>query len=731
MKDILKWVVYGGIFTVPFIVLIVSNDMFFPYITGKNFAFRIIVEVAAAAWVLLALYDVQYRPRFSWVAGFGAALLATMLVSNLLGEYPFKSFWSNFERMEGYVTLVHFYLYFLMVGTMLTTEKLWNRFFNTTLAVAVIVSLYALAQVSGAAKVSQGTSWRVDATFGNSTYMAVYMLFHVAIAVLMALRTRSRNMRYVYGALALVFAFLLLQTGTRGTTLGLVGGTFLGTLYIALFAKGYKRARTIAGSALIALVILGAGFFAVKDSAFIQGSPMLARIANISLSEGSIRFMIWNVALEGIKERPIFGWGQENFSYIFNTHYDPNLYGAESWYDRTHNVVMDWLVAGGILGALAYFSILVSAVWYLVVRPFFRKEDQSFTVAERGILLGLLAGYTVHNLFVFDNIVSYVFYAVVLGYIHSRVVPQAPAPAARPLDARLVEQIAAPVVAVALVLTFYFVNVPSMRAAGDIIDGFRATDPETMLASFETALSRNSFGDQEIREQMMQRMQSAAAQPEASAEFRQRVATRVEEELKKQSAEKPGDARVELFLSVFYRTVGNYDKAAEQLAVARALSPDKQITIFEQGFNELDRGNTAASLAFFKEAYDLAPAFTAARTHYANAALLADDVDLWRELVGTGEAQRAYALDDNAIRTVYSKKLYPELIEMFKTRIEVYPQVPQERANLAYIYDEMGQSAEAVEVLRQAIVDIPSFKTEAEKFITNILNKASTTQVGA
>lgn len=252
-----------------------------------------------------------------------------------------------------------------------------------------------------------------------------------------------------------------------------------------------------------------------------------------------------------------------------------------------------------------------------------------------------------------------------------------------------------------------------------------------MLASFETALSRNSFGSQEIREQMMQRMQVAAAQPEVSAEFRQRAITRVGEELQKQSAEKPGDARVELFLSVFYRTVGDYDRAADQLAVARALSPKKQITIFEQGFNELDGGNTAAGLAFFKEAYDLAPAFAMARAHYANAALAADDINLWRELVGSGEEKRAYALNDNAIRTVYAKKLYPELIEMFKTRIEVNPQVPQERANLAYIYDEMGRSADAVEVLRQAIVDIPSFKTEAEQFITNILNKASTTQVGA
>ncbi len=44
MNDFLKVVVYGGLFTIPFLTLYVANDYFFPFITGKNFAFRILVE---------------------------------------------------------------------------------------------------------------------------------------------------------------------------------------------------------------------------------------------------------------------------------------------------------------------------------------------------------------------------------------------------------------------------------------------------------------------------------------------------------------------------------------------------------------------------------------------------------------------------------------------------------------------------------------------------------------
>jgi len=37
MKDVLKMVVFAGLFAVPFLTLYVESDYFFPFITGKNF----------------------------------------------------------------------------------------------------------------------------------------------------------------------------------------------------------------------------------------------------------------------------------------------------------------------------------------------------------------------------------------------------------------------------------------------------------------------------------------------------------------------------------------------------------------------------------------------------------------------------------------------------------------------------------------------------------------------
>src|SRR3989344_3553367 len=121
---------------------------------------------------------------------------------------------------------------------------------------------------------------------------------------------------------------------------------------------------------MFATVILVSGFLVVRDPPnfvsrnstlsylvlytqnFVKNSPVLSRFASINVEETTTksRFMIWNMAMQGLKERPILGWGQESFNYVFNKYYDPGMYGQEQWFDRTHNIIFDWLIAGGILG---------------------------------------------------------------------------------------------------------------------------------------------------------------------------------------------------------------------------------------------------------------------------------------------------------------------------------------------------------------------------------------------
>ncbi len=716
MKDVLKAVVFGGLFAVPFLTLYVENDYFFPFITGKNFWFRILVDITVAAWALLALYEVKYRPRFSWIVSSFSVLLIVMFFANLLGVHPQSSFWSNFERMDGYVSLVHTFLYMLVLGSVLTTRAHWQNLLNTSLVVAVLVALYGLAQYGGLVE----GSGRIDSRLGNAAYMAVYMLFHIFIAFWLFVESKKQNSKIIYAFLAVLFTFVLVETGTRGTALGLVVGVFVMSGYIGLFGAKSREFRKYAIGAFALLLLAVGAFIVARDSAVVQSNPNLARIANISINDLSIRATIWGMAWEGVKERPLLGYGQSNFNYVFNEHYNPALYAQEQWFDRSHNIFFDWLTAGGFLGLIAYLSIFAACGYYLLIRPLIDKSDTSFTVLERAVLLGVLAGYFTHNFVVFDNIVSYMFFAIILGLIHSRVsVPMKRLEKCK-VDEAVITQFAIPVVVVVAAVGMYFAHAPNMAAASDIIDAMRQEDPVKRLEAFERALSRDSFGQQEIVEQFSQNAISVLQNQQISEDTRKLYAVRAEEELLKLAEDKPGDARIHVFIGSFYRSIGQYEKARDQIAIARTLSPRKQSIIEQQGFVELSLQKEGEAMAFFKEAYELDHRSLEAREFYAGSLFYNGKPEEAKALMDSEAAKLRFAKSDFLLAAAHEAGETDFLIELFKTRTTTTPDNAQNWATLAFLYTEKGDTENALKTLEEGKVAAPAFAKTATCIAGNI-----------
>src|SRR3989344_570970 len=357
LEKALRYIVLTGVFALPFLVLYVSTSLFFPFITGKNFAFRIIIEIILGAWVALALVKTEYRPRRSYLLWAFAAFVVLIGISDIFGVYPEKSFWSNYERMEGWVTLAHLFAYFVVAVSVLNTERLWKYWWHTTLSVSVIVAFIGLLQLAGKVPINQGGA-RIDARIGNATYLGVYMLFHIFMAALFLARAWVERAKerilyvFLYGGIIFLNSFILFFTATRGAILGLLGGFLFGGIILILLAPR-SRVAWRAGSGIVAFIVLVGAFWAVRDQVWVHRIEPLHRLATI-LSDGTTfsRFLNWGMAWEGFKERPILGWGQENYAAVFDKYYNPAMYAQEQWFDRTHNIVFDWLIAGGILGSL-------------------------------------------------------------------------------------------------------------------------------------------------------------------------------------------------------------------------------------------------------------------------------------------------------------------------------------------------------------------------------------------
>lgn len=725
IADILKGIVFIGLFAIPFLTLYVANDLFFPYITGKNFLFRIIVEIVLAAWAVLALYDAQYRPRFSWILGTFGIFILVMLIASLQAEHVSTALFSNFERMDGYVTIAHVFAYFVVLGSMLTTPKAWSYFLHTSVVVAGMVALNGLAQLSG-------NTTRVDSTLGNAAYMAVYMLFHIFFLFYLFIQTRVTPYRVVYILLAVLFIFVLLQTGTRGTAIGLVTGSISMVGYIALFGSRFKQARKYALGSLVAIVVLSAGFIAARDTALIQNSPALSRVANINLGKDlTIRSIIWGMSVEGIKERPLLGWGQGNFNYVFNAQYDPRLYEQEQWFDRVHNIVFDWLIAGGILGLVSYFLIFASLFYYLVIKPI-RQPDTTMTVVERAVLVGLIVGYVTHNLVVFDNIVSYIFFGTVIALIHSKVSRPIPKIMAFKMPSVLITQIVLPVMIVGAVAVVYFVNIPSMQAAHDVIVAFQGKTLAERYVGFDVALSRHSFAKQEIIEQFAQQaMGIAQSKDPVDPALKEKFMTRAETELLSMVQEKPGDARLHVFLASYYRTIGNLAKAKEQMTIARDLSPRKQAIILQQGAIELSLGDNSAARDYFKTAYELDTRNQEAKEYYVASLFYVKEASVAESIIAdsTEVFKARLAASDFVLNAVNAAGEYNTLATFYETRVLTNKADAQNWASLAFVYYKLKQNDKAIDTLARASVAVPSFSTAAACFSANI-KKGVSPEVG-
>ena len=752
LERMLRGIVIGGVFALPFVCILVTESLFFPYITGKNFAFRIIVEIITGAWLALVLVNAEYRPRRSWVLGMLALFVVVMAAADAFGLYPFKSFWSNYERMDGWVTLAHLFAYTLVAASVITTTQLWRRLFQISLAVSVYIAIYGFLQLAGYSALGQGgaagLSARVDATFGNPIYLAVYLLFHVFIAAhLWAEEWVERGKGYrlpmslLYGSVMIFDTMVLCFTGTRGTIIGLVGGAFLAALIMVVLAKNSRTVWRFATATLISIVLLVGGFWLIRDSAFVKSVGFLDRLATISTSDNTVkaRFINWSIAWQGVKERPILGWGQENYALVFDKYYDPRMYAQEPWFDRVHNIIFDWLVAGGFLGLFSYLAIFAAALGALwrpsaergsteASRPNVRRGV--FTITERSIFTGLLAAYFCHNFFVFDNVTSYILFGTILAYIIFRSTLDTPGKVESehiepvPVQGSVLPYGALPFVAFFAAFlvwgTAWYVNAAPLAANRALLDSVGPQqDVLVNLEHFKRTILYGSFGTQEAREQLVQATIQLASVASVATSTKKQFFDFSVAEMEKQSEESPLDARFPLFLGIVHDAYGDYAGGAREFERAHGLSQKKQSIFFELGRNALLRGDTKKALQYYKTAYDFAPEFIDARMLYAAGAIRAGQNDiadgLLAPLIASGQAA-----DQRVLAAYVSVGAHNKAIAIWQARIKVMPDDLQSYFTLAALFYEAGDKVQAIATLERVKAVNSDVSAQANSLIDEI-----------
>ncbi|OGD67248.1 hypothetical protein A2442_00550 [Candidatus Campbellbacteria bacterium RIFOXYC2_FULL_35_25] len=714
IENILRYIIYGAIFLVPFIPFIVFNNTFFPFITGKAFTFRILVEIMVGLWAILALLNAKYRPKNSLVLVLSAVFVAVIGLADIVGVNPLKSIWSNFERMEGWVTLLHLFGFFVVTSSLMKKE-IWYRFFNVSIGASILMSFYGFMQLAGKFEIHQGST-RLDATFGNSSYLAIYMLIHIFLTLFLLLKVKKQSfVKWIYGLVIILQVITLYNTATRGALLGLVGGLFVTALFVAIFEKEKIILKRICLGGLAGTILLIGLFLGFKESNFVQNSPVLKRFADISLQETTTksRFMVWNMAWEGFKEKPLLGWGQENFNYVFNKNYNPRMFNQEQWFDRTHNVFFDWLIAGGILGLLSYLALFWVIIYYLI-----KDKNSDFSVADKAVIIGLLVGYFIHNFFVFDNLISFIFFFAILGFIHS-LNGKEKTESLKIKDTT--NFVLVPAVIIVALFSIYFFNAKPILANTNLLQSI-INHPEGLsknIELFQKALSYDTFANQEIREQLTQSLKSVMTSDQSDDATKQKVFDFVYGEMTKQIEADPENTRLEVIMGDFLASSGSYEEALVHLEKALESSPNKQSILLAIGTIHLVQKDYEKALSVLKTAFELDTSFSEIRLAYASTAVYAGEDQLVEDLL-VPEYGSTLVADDRLLKAYYETGQSKKVIDILELYVEKNPEDTQTKMSLSAAYLEAGQRTKSIEVLQGIIETNPEFKEQGEYYISEI-----------
>ncbi len=406
-------------FLVP--LVIVPNSFIFPFIVPKALLFRSVVLILLA--MSAAIYfserkQKQVKVGRSWLSWAIAAFFTSMVVSTFVGVDWYRSFWDNQERMLGLFTLLHYGAFFLICSYLFRTYDEWKKAFLVFCGVGMVVIGIGLVQKIFPNFLYNRGAGRVTSTFGNTIYLGGYGLFLFFIGWFFAIKEKINWSKWFFALSSVLGLVAIFISGTRGTLLGLlVAGIVCALMYGFLF-KNHQKLRKSILIALSVVLVLGVISFAFKNTGFVKSIPVVNRLVSISPFEGSAntRLMAWEIAVESWQEKPIFGWGPNNFYYAFNKYYNPEFlkHGfQETWFDNAHNVLLNTLNTQGLFGIVSYLSIFVIA--FLFLWRMFKENQDDIHLFILGT--GFLVGHTIHNFFVFENISSYLYLFLFFAFV--------------------------------------------------------------------------------------------------------------------------------------------------------------------------------------------------------------------------------------------------------------------------------------------------------------------------
>lgn len=707
--------------------LLIGKNLYFPFITLKTFYLRALIEImfAVFAYLYLTAKDVRLNRSLPFYA-FSAWMIA-LFASSIFGEDPIISFFSDYERSWGVLTLFHFYLLFVVASSVIE-ERVWMRFFKFSVFISLLVSFYGFAQRAGASWVTESGIDRISSTLGNPVYLAIYLLFNIAFAlIIMARRPRSWINLYYIGAI-IVNLTAFSYAAIRGASIGLFAGLILASLVYIFFSPS-RRVKISSAAVLGALFLVSIFLFLNRDSELIAKWPYLNRIISISLegNTAQTRFIGWRAGLKGFRDRPFLGFGPENYGVPFNKYFESKFYNlapTETFFDRAHNVSIDVLATTGAVGFAAYYSIFATFI-ILVWRLF--KEDK---INKNLFIIGIATpiAYFIHNQFVFDDLISLTMFTVFAAYYAKLSFAEKERQAAViPQSAHVASALAITAVTLAAIWIFNYAPYLANAATGV---GAASDNINVSFDSFKKALNYGTFQSQDIKLAFADKVLQFA-QLGANRDKLKEAEDLAIGELEKEIERNPNDVFLGVKLLSLYNVKGIVTNTKEPLEKAEKFgqkmiesSPERLQLYYLLSETEIFLGKPQEAVELLKKALAYNSGYRDTYWFLGRAYIDAGDAQQGLENLKSAIDKGFRGITSGPIvasaQKLLNKKEFKAVEQIYELLLP-YTSDAQLYAMLAAIEVELGKKDKAIDyALKAAELDPQNYEKEARQFIESL-----------
>jgi O-antigen ligase len=266
---------------------------------------------------------------------FGAYLLAALL-SIVLGPPEHAA-----EALSDFVIVFQGVLVFLAAANLMQDEQVARR---ALVILAAACSVRAALPFLGIGRTIDAV-WtggeRVSALGQNANSAAMIMAAGLLAMIGLILMRRHRTIRslIVPATLSLLLGLAILETGSRGGFVALLGGV----LVFAMAASTWQQRLRNGALALVAVSLLSISALSLP----VMKNRLLDTAMNRDLAGRELLYpALWTMFLE----RPVVGWGPIN-----NTHELAARIGERTRSNRSaHNLILELITSGGLVTALPF-----------------------------------------------------------------------------------------------------------------------------------------------------------------------------------------------------------------------------------------------------------------------------------------------------------------------------------------------------------------------------------------